>query len=805
MEELYAPAGFFKNAQPIIIFDRDTDESEESTRLGNTLLDVTPQYRSATDYQGVQELLQSFGIDLTIVNDVLTPVNPDNQEEFEDVSNIVNGSGNQIPLPTIESRRPSVVRMFGQAYEWAGFLNYSKALPNYQQVLSPSNKFTYYFTSNAGGIVYANGFNEEGLAVSPRGLEDVNTGEFLPLEEVGNPDRSFELPKELGNVTVANIEITGTIDAPEARTDLLGPVQLASRQDILGPNGSMVASRNTDISGLEVMTLKSTNLWAQQQGFVTQRKGVQKIYVDPINGKNRSGRQLEQNPPTEPKEACKSIFAAANYINTTFSPAETVQLLLGPGVYEESGNIELRPIMKVQSFSFERNANLCDNRDSDRGGDSTTPGGIKTGQKPFMGQGPVLNRRAKLWDQSRDYISNPNNHPVFPTRVSFSTRNRSDKLNISPLRFTFLSSGEVTGIVWWGLASTLLNVDPNTGDFYVSNSFFPDGITTQFRNSVLSDSNARANALSRYIRQIGEDQGVNQWNSLEVRECIVGEARLDINNCAFEAIGPTYDRATGNRSLRCLISCQNEVANIRGIWLVGNVKIDSNLINIAFGGSNNYFFTGHHNYMVGVERDGRILTLNFGGNDLELPGAQALNDYNLTFNNFHFVDDSLSYRGNNISDNSLVNQPLLADDVNLKDGSNILEEPASFGALIARTSFLNQGSANWRSFGDVVAEGRQGVVGCVGRYNEQPSSSTPQPKTLTKGINQIPNGCRITNTQEDYFIAARTGNKASPKEFNGPGSVTEDIDFTSINISSTCVQVGIDVNTAITSTANTTI
>ena len=210
MEEGYAPGGFFKSKQPILIFDNDTDGFENSTTLGNTLSDVNNQLRSGTDYVGVQELLRGLGVGAGDTNNLLQPVSSTG-DEFLDVRS---ESFNQ----DLECRRPSVVRMFGQAYEWTGFLNYTKGLPNYQQVLSPSNKFSYYFTSGDGGIVYANGFNEEGLAVSPRGLEDVNTGQFLSLENVGSPDRSIDLPQEFENLTIKEtLKVEGVYDGPQAQ------------------------------------------------------------------------------------------------------------------------------------------------------------------------------------------------------------------------------------------------------------------------------------------------------------------------------------------------------------------------------------------------------------------------------------------------------------------------------------------------------------------------------------------------------------------------------------------------------------
>ena len=44
-------------------------------------------------------------------------------------------------------RRPSQIRLFGHAMEWAGYLNYSKALPQYQRDLTPSNKFSFYISA----------------------------------------------------------------------------------------------------------------------------------------------------------------------------------------------------------------------------------------------------------------------------------------------------------------------------------------------------------------------------------------------------------------------------------------------------------------------------------------------------------------------------------------------------------------------------------------------------------------------------------------------------------------------------------
>lgn len=184
-EAEYCPEGFFINAQPIIIFNEDKDQAEDSTTLGNSLTAgiIEAQLVSGVDYVGAEQLLENLGIDTATAATMLTP-----QEE---ASRNLDVSGESWE---VEFRRPTTIRLFGHAFEWAGYSNYSKALPQYQGELSQSNQFTYYFTNEDGGKVYGSGFNQDGLLVTPRGLQDVTTGETLDLENIGNPDRPIDIP-----------------------------------------------------------------------------------------------------------------------------------------------------------------------------------------------------------------------------------------------------------------------------------------------------------------------------------------------------------------------------------------------------------------------------------------------------------------------------------------------------------------------------------------------------------------------------------------------------------------------------------
>jgi hypothetical protein len=225
MEESYAPGGYFTNAQPILLFDKDTDQSEDTTTCGSTIADVTPQIVSAVDYQGVFQLLLNEGYSVGAANSALE-LQPAETRNLDVSANDWN----------VEYRRPSNIRLFSHAYEWAGYLNYSKGLPQYQKQLSPNNQFTYFFTNQGGGKVYASGFNQEGLQVSPRGLEDITTGQVLSLENIGNPDRTIDFPDSFLNLTVDqltvnNLQINGTITGADATTTEKGIVELATQAE----------------------------------------------------------------------------------------------------------------------------------------------------------------------------------------------------------------------------------------------------------------------------------------------------------------------------------------------------------------------------------------------------------------------------------------------------------------------------------------------------------------------------------------------------------------------------------------------
>jgi len=216
MESTFKPEDFWKNTQPIIIFNNDDDPDSATcgynlTTVWSTDEAIRKQLRSGVDYLALHSLLVSLGFSAANAHTILLPKTSSTRERNPasalDGLGAPSGAANAWGNWAIEFRRPSNIRLFGHAWEWAGFLNYSKSLPEYQLELSPLNKFTYYFTNKNGGRVYGSGFNEEGFLVTPQGLQDLATGNEITVENLGDRDvpiDQVEFPTVFDNITVEN-------------------------------------------------------------------------------------------------------------------------------------------------------------------------------------------------------------------------------------------------------------------------------------------------------------------------------------------------------------------------------------------------------------------------------------------------------------------------------------------------------------------------------------------------------------------------------------------------------------------------
>jgi hypothetical protein len=248
-----------------------------------------------------------------------------------------------------------VLRLYGHAWEWAGYLNYSKSIPAAQKDLGPQNKFTYLFTNVEGGRVVPQGSNEEGFNVSPRGLEDIETGATLTVDAIGNSTLDDNLVTDFPNgLSASNILVTGilTIEGgvvfPEistATTTRLGPVSLAKFSDIVATGSAApIAADNNSINadGENVVTISGLNRWRQAQRLISSDTGEIEIYVKQIpSGFRPRGSEIKslndmfRDPPTRPESAVFTLSEAAEYANAVIGGGNrTAVIRIAPGIYD---------------------------------------------------------------------------------------------------------------------------------------------------------------------------------------------------------------------------------------------------------------------------------------------------------------------------------------------------------------------------------------------------------------------------------------------------------------------------------------
>jgi hypothetical protein len=256
MPSEYNAEDYYKNSSPFIIFDNDTDDIEDTTNCGynfNTVWEtdekVFRQLSTATDYRGVFGYLKAIGFTDVEANKILMPrtvanryLDPASSIDMKGYS--PNGVANSLGNWPLELRRPSTMRMFGHAWEWAGFLNYTKAIPQYQKELSPQNKFTYFFTNVNGGRVYGSGFNEEGFLVTPQGIQDLTTGAVIGTDQLGG-NTTVNQPNSYDNLLVNNLTVNQSATFSgnfESLTPIIAPNVYLPGLGLFAQNGSLKLS-----------------------------------------------------------------------------------------------------------------------------------------------------------------------------------------------------------------------------------------------------------------------------------------------------------------------------------------------------------------------------------------------------------------------------------------------------------------------------------------------------------------------------------------------------------------------------------
>ena len=378
MDSTFNPEDFYKNEAPIIVFDNDTDGSETSITLGHDFATVwtsntrvQAQYRAATDYRALHLFLTSLGFSSANAHTILIPqaeaVRQRDPASTSDMGGFVpSGAANAIGNWPIEFRRPSFLQLLTHNWAWSGFLNYTKALPQYQRQLSPQNKFTYYFTNADGGRVYPTGFNEEGYQVTPRGIDDLATGQTLSVEDIGANDLTLPEPQtsfdaisanniSAGAINVAGLarfngvtEVEGALTLSDtarasvaATTTKSGLVELAS-------DGEAVAGASPFVS----LTPSGLSKWAFSKQVVYRTTGAQAIFIgswDSIAGVGFDSTYRANYWPAPAGVGSSNIpdgvafrpfgdvYSAAQWCNEFLGTEQTAYLYIKPGFYSIAG------------------------------------------------------------------------------------------------------------------------------------------------------------------------------------------------------------------------------------------------------------------------------------------------------------------------------------------------------------------------------------------------------------------------------------------------------------------------------------
>jgi len=287
------------NESYTLVLDNDTENLQASTTLGfnfNTLwttgspdaveASIQDQYQSSNDYQGAYSLLRALGFSEAAAHAALQPrASADRRRDVNNTTQFPTAPSGGLATArncwAAEFRRPSVLRLFAHAFEWAGTLNYSKGFPAAQQTLSALNKFTYYFTNELGGRVFPSGFNEEGFIVKATGIEDLSTGQTQTLTSLANVEEEplTEFPSGIsaqGESFFNDINISGkatfTTSADLSTGDApLGPVSLATLTDIEGTAVPTTDAAILDNNQPKVITNLGLNYWRDYNSLLSAK------------------------------------------------------------------------------------------------------------------------------------------------------------------------------------------------------------------------------------------------------------------------------------------------------------------------------------------------------------------------------------------------------------------------------------------------------------------------------------------------------------------------------------------------------
>ena len=698
MDETYAAEDFFKNSKPVLIFDRDKDPNVSSTLLGYTNADLgtdaqlTRQLRTSTDYLGVYSFLRSLGFNDADSHTILLPKAPADRERnpnaaLDGIGN-PSGAANAWDNWPLVMRRPSQIRLFGHAMEWAGYLNYSKALPQYQRDLTPSNKFSFYFTNELGGRVYISAFNEEGFQITAAGLTDLATGSVLSPEGLGGEDVEGEVTIFNNDVTVNGLLTANSIKSDQAslvkdRADNAnefsegrGMAWIAPMATITGVDTTQGASfdaineggqnngpsNKSGYSGASFVTPYFLDTWRGKNKLLSSTEGPVKIFVNPravapegstpVSTRNESRNHnvnsvatLLGQPPTSPGNAVTTLSLAIAYANASLSPTTEIQYYLGPGLYYESGARIFEHDVLLVGYDYGTNQFITDGQG---GGAHPWLGTTESGR----GNAGALGRFPESTLEAA--VQNADNMPVFLTKITREPifQGTKDRLIISPLRFNFRKNATLQGLMWWGPSETLRAAQGTdaASNTRVKNNWFG---TLSAGDLQLIKGETNDKILSAAVFRLFAGTNITGFFN---HTPITTNGLLRTRDIAFSAIGLPRQSIGPSNQGPIIAAGSDAVLQLSGISLIGNNHLRSDVTPTGFtgtppqlNGQDTYKVIGHAQSVVNVNSTTSDSVLSFtpcrfGQRQQNVAGEM---NYNLTQFNWHLITSNYTYANEN--------------------------------------------------------------------------------------------------------------------------------------------------------------
>jgi hypothetical protein len=366
MESGFAPEDNLRNEAPVLVFDVDTDGAEVTTTCGinwttvwSAAASIHGQYRSGVDYLGAHLLLTAMGYSPSEAHAALIP----RSEARRDRNPALTSSpANTLALSAVtpaggaatgaanwalEWRRPSTLWMGGHRWFTSGAGNYSKAVPRALQDMGAQNRFTYLFTGQAGGRVIPQGSQEDGLLVSPRGLEDVATGVVQSVENLGTGDINTTQSDERANLTITSqLTVEGSADfegpvtfedVAAGQTTKLGPLKLAQLTELqkIGSAASIATNDAAINAEPRAVNVPGLNAWKLAQRLVSVSTGEIFVYVK-STAPDRDLNSMLEDPPTTKQKAIPTLARASEYLNQLLAGSEQtgVVRIAAVGLYD---------------------------------------------------------------------------------------------------------------------------------------------------------------------------------------------------------------------------------------------------------------------------------------------------------------------------------------------------------------------------------------------------------------------------------------------------------------------------------------